>query len=67
MVVFIFGIKFVNSTLSKMTKQIIVDGHTLRNVEEAELAIKKTRRDLAYHTVKNTWQKDLIILLMSPN
>lgn len=52
---FHFWDKFVNSTLSKMTKQIIVDGHTLRNVEEAELAIKKTRRDLAYHTVKNMW------------
>lgn len=64
---FHFWDKFVNSTLSKMTKQIIVDGHTLRNVEEAELAIKKTRRDLAYHTVKNMWQKDLIILLMFPN
>lgn len=52
---FHFWDKLVNSTLSKLAEQIIVDGHALRNVEEAELAIKKTRRDLAYHTVRNMW------------
>ena len=52
---FHFWDKLVNSTLSKMAEQIMVDGHALRNVEEAELAIKKARRDLAYHAVKNMW------------
>lgn len=52
---FHFWDKLVNSTLSKMAEQIMVDGHALRNVEEAELAIKKARRDLAYYAVKNMW------------